>query len=110
MAIDLGSDAKGARWAIDEARFARLARVLADPRQLGLSKRIAAGDEVGRQSLPKGWPISEATMSLHVQELADARLVLIRREGKFADVRVIPEPVNLDLDERNRRLARRRSR
>ena len=68
-------------------------------------ERIAAEPEVGCQSLLKGCPISQATVSHHVKELAEAGLVAVRREGKHAFFRAIPEEVDAYLAELHRRLS-----
>jgi ArsR family transcriptional regulator len=91
-------------------QFARAAKALADPKRLSIMERIAAQEEVGCQSLLKGCPISQATVSHHVRELAEAGLVAIRREGKFAYFRAVPEAVDAYLAELRRRLAPRSDR
>jgi ArsR family transcriptional regulator len=90
---------------MDEARFVRIAKALADPRRLALMERIAAGSEVGCQALLKDCPVSQATVSHHVHELAEAGLIAVRREGKFAFFRAVPEEVEAYLTELHRRLS-----
>ena len=90
---------------MDDVRFAKVARALADPQRLALMGRIAAEAEVGCQSLRKTCPISQATVSHHIRELAEAGLVEVRREGKFAFFRAVPEVVDAYLAELRRRLA-----
>ena len=67
-------------------------------------ERIAAEAEVGCQALMKGCPVSQATVSHHVRELAEAGLVTVRREGKHAFFRAVPEEVEAYLAELGRRL------
>jgi ArsR family transcriptional regulator, arsenate/arsenite/antimonite-responsive transcriptional repressor len=90
---------------MDGVRFARIAKALADPQRLALMERIAAQPEVGCQALLKACPVSQATVSHHVRELAEAGLVVVRREGKFAYFRAVPEEVESYLAELGRRLS-----
>ena len=64
-----------------------IAKALADPRRYEILRQIGAGngsvsctDVRGRQ------PISAATLSHHIKELAAAGLITIVRKGKFADL------------------------
>ncbi len=68
-------------------------------------ERIAAEPEVGCRDLLKDCPVTQATVSHHIRELADAGLIAVRREGKFAYFRAIPEEVEAYLAELRRRLA-----
>jgi ArsR family transcriptional regulator len=90
---------------MDEVRFARIAKALADPQRLSLMQRIAAVPELGCQALLKDCPVSQATVSHHVHELAEVGLVAVRREGKFAHFRAIPGEIDAYLDELRRRLS-----
>ena len=105
MMIDQCSIRGGVGTGMDEARFLRIAKALADPRRLALMERIAAQSEVGCQTLLKDCPVSQATVSHHVHELTEAGLVAIRREGKFAFFRAVPEEVEAYLIELHRRLS-----
>ncbi len=68
---------------MDENQFHRISKVLADPRRLEILERIAAADEIACAVLVAQFPVTQATMSHHVKELAAAGLVGIRRQSKF---------------------------
>lgn len=68
---------------MNEEQFQRICRVLADPRRLEILGRIAAAEEVACADLVSTFPVSQATMSHHLKELANAGLIKIRREAKF---------------------------
>jgi ArsR family transcriptional regulator len=105
MVIDLESIRGGSYPAMDGVQFARIAKALADPRRLALMERIAAEPEVGCRLLMIGCPISQATVSHHIRELAEAGLVTVRREGKHAFFKAVPEEVDAYLAELHRRLS-----
>ncbi|QOI99843.1 MAG: helix-turn-helix transcriptional regulator [Phycisphaeraceae bacterium] len=67
---------------MDDARFTRISRALADPRRRAILERIAGADEVPCRSIVEGMSITQATISHHVKELIGAGLIRSRREGK----------------------------
>jgi ArsR family transcriptional regulator len=69
-------------------QFELIARALADPRRFALLEAIASRQECPCQHLTRDFPISKATISHHVRELALAGLVVPEREGKFVRYRV----------------------
>jgi ArsR family transcriptional regulator len=105
MAIEMDPSRDGVASSMDEVRFARIAKALADPQRLALMVRIAAESEVGCQALLKDCTVSQATVSHHVRELVEAGLVTVRREGKYAFFRSIPDEVDAYLSELRRRLS-----
>jgi DNA-binding transcriptional ArsR family regulator len=75
------------RAVLSENQLRLIAKALADPRRYEILRQIGAGngcvsctDARGRQ------PVSAATLSHHVKELATAGLISIVRKGKFADL------------------------
>ena len=68
---------------IDQERFARIAKALADPRRLQILEEIANCREVGCQRLCEQFPVAQPTMSHHLKELARAGLIEPWREGQF---------------------------
>ena len=105
MAIDPDSTRGGPGPTMDGVRFARMARALAEPQRMALMERIAAEAEVGCRALLEGCPVSQATVSHHVRELVEAGLVAVRREGKYAFFRAVPEAVDAYLAELGRRIS-----
>jgi ArsR family transcriptional regulator len=63
-------------------QFHRIARALADPRRLEIFQLVASQDECGCQQLGRRFPVTGATISHHLKELAAAGLVRSRREGQ----------------------------
>jgi ArsR family transcriptional regulator, arsenate/arsenite/antimonite-responsive transcriptional repressor len=68
---------------MSDAQFHRIAKALADPRRFEIFETIAAGDELCCGSISDCFPVSQATVSHHLKELADAGLIEARSEGKF---------------------------
>ena len=75
------------RAVLSDNQLHLIAKALADPRRYEILKQIGAGngcvsctDVRGRQ------PVTAATLSHHVKELATAGLIRIVRKGKFADL------------------------
>ena len=63
-------------------QFHRIAKALADPRRLAIFELVASQDECGCQQLGRRFPVTGATISHHLKELAAAGLVRSRREGQ----------------------------
>lgn len=60
-----------------------------DGRRFEILERIASvKDEISCRDLRAGIPISRATLSHHLRELADARLIDIRRQSKYMYLRM----------------------
>ena len=69
-------------------QFERIAKALSDPRRFGLLEAIASRQGCPCQRLTRDFPISKATISHHVRELALAGLVVPEREGQFVRYQV----------------------
>ena len=68
---------------IDDERFERIGKALADPRRFQILEKIANCREVGCQRLCEQFPVAQPTMSHHLKELARAGLIEPWREGQF---------------------------
>lgn len=74
---------------MDRKSFLRITRALVDGRRFEILERIASvKDEISCRDLRKEIPISRATLSHHLRELADARLIDIRRQSKYMYLRM----------------------
>ena len=75
------------RAALSENQLHLIAKALADPRRYEILKQIGAGNgNVSCTDVRGCQPVSAATLSHHVKELATAGLITIVRKGKFADL------------------------
>ena len=91
---------------MDKEQFARIAKALADPRRFEILETIAAGgEEVPCKQIVENFPVSQATISHHLKELATAGLVEVRREGQCSHYRPRPGVIADYLAEAARRLA-----
>lgn len=74
---------------MDKRSFLRITRALVDGRRFEILQRIAAEKgEISCVDLRMGIPISRATLSHHLKELANAHLIEIRRESKYMYLRM----------------------
>ena len=89
---------------MDAAQFTRIAKALADPRRFELLEMIAADDEVACKRMVEALPVSQATISHHLKELATAGLIEARRAGQCGHYRVVPGALDAYLAEVARRL------
>jgi ArsR family transcriptional regulator, arsenate/arsenite/antimonite-responsive transcriptional repressor len=66
-----------------EAEIARIAKALADPRRFAILEAVATTEgELACRRLVAAFPVSAATISHHLKELATAGLVDVRREAQ----------------------------
>jgi ArsR family transcriptional regulator len=85
-------------------QFHRIAKALADPRRFEVFEKIAqAGDELCCGSIAECFPVSQATVSHHLKELADAGLIEPRAAGQFKLFRVRTDVLAAYIDELQRR-------
>lgn len=73
---------------MDDARFHRISKALADPRRFELLQRIASCKEVACSDIRCEFPISAATLSHHVKELSNAGLIDIRKDAKYIHMKL----------------------
>ncbi|MGH9524045.1 MAG: ArsR/SmtB family transcription factor [Terriglobales bacterium] len=73
---------------MDAKQFQRISKALADPRRYEILGRIAKCGEAACSDMRSALPISAATLSHHLKELANAGLIDIRREGQFAHIKL----------------------
>jgi len=89
---------------ITREQFTRIAKALADPRRFEILEMIAAQNEVACKAMVEAFPVSQATISHHLKELATAGLIEARREGQSGHYRVCPGVLDAYLAEVGRRL------
>lgn len=87
-----------------EQQFERVAKALADPRRFAILERIASAPELACRSMSECFPVSQATVSHHLRELAVAGLVESRREGQFVFYRALPATLAAYLEQVRRRI------
>src|SRR5712691_11060814 len=69
-------------------QFELIAKALADPRRMALLETIASEAACPCQRLRDEFPVSKATISHHIKELARAGLVDARRQGQYLQCEV----------------------
>ena len=89
---------------MDRVQFSRIAKALADPRRFELLEMIAGADEVACKRMVELLPVSQATISHHLKELATAGLIEARREGQCGHYRACPGVLAAYTAELERRL------
>ncbi len=75
---------------MDAKQFQRISKALAEPRRYQILSRIARcrKNEVACSDMRCDFPISAATLSHHIKELANAGLIEVRREGQYAHMKL----------------------
>jgi ArsR family transcriptional regulator, arsenate/arsenite/antimonite-responsive transcriptional repressor len=73
---------------MESQQFHRISKALADPRRYDILSRIAKCRELACRDVRGKLPITAATLSHHLKELANAGLIQVRREGQFAHVKL----------------------
>ena len=85
-------------------RTGQVVHFLADGRRFAIYERIASTPELACQRMSECFPVSQATVSHHLKELAGAGLVESRREGQYVFYRALPETLEAYLAELRRRI------
>ena len=73
---------------MNSRQFRKITKVLAEPRRYEILSRIAKTGEAACSDLRCEQPITAATLSHHLKELADAGLIELRRERKFVHMKM----------------------
>jgi ArsR family transcriptional regulator len=73
---------------MDSRHFHRISKALADPRRYEILSRIAKRKELACSDMRCDLPISAATLSHHLKELANAGLIDLRRQGQFVHMKL----------------------
>ncbi len=70
---------------MDNKRFQKIAKALADPRRFEIFQKIATtrAQEMCCGAVCDEFPVSQATVSHHLKELTEAGLLESRSEGQF---------------------------
>ena|SRR5579875_567837 len=71
---------------LNDEQMQAIAHALADPRRFAMLQTIARGSSVSCGSVRDEHPISPATVSHHIKELADAGLIELAREGRCMNI------------------------
>jgi ArsR family transcriptional regulator len=69
----------------------KVSKALADPTRFRILQAIAATEEIACGALAARFPITQATCSQHLKVLAEAGLIVMRREGQFNYYHLVPE-------------------
>lgn len=86
-------------------QFERIAKALADPRRFSLLQTIAeTKQECAFQKLCSVFPVTKATISHHMKELATAGLVETERDGQYMHARLVPGVIEAYTAELQRRV------
>ena len=73
---------------MNSKQFHRISKALADPRRYEILSRIAKSGEVPCSKMRCDLPITAATLSHHLKELANAGLIELRRERRFVHMKL----------------------
>ena len=84
-------------------QFSRTAKALSDPRRFEILEAIASTEESACSALVEQFPISQATVSHHLKELANADLISVCREGQHCYYQFCPQVLDQYIEELQRR-------
>jgi len=94
---------------MDEKRFRRVAKALADPRRFEILRAISRSGEMSCGAIAERFPIGQSTVSHHLKLLEDADLVSVRREGQHGFFSARPDVLEEYIKELEERLILRRT-
>lgn len=91
---------------MDNKRFQKVAKALADPRRFEIFQKIATSraERMCCGAVCEEFPVSQATVSHHLKELTEAELLESHSEGQFKYWSVITETLNEYIAELQNRL------
>ena len=91
---------------MNNKRFQKVAKALADPRRFEIFQKIATSGAEGMccGAVCDEFPVSQATVSHHLKELTEAGLLESRSEGQFKYWSVNTETMNEYIAELQNRL------
>ncbi|HEX6047854.1 MAG TPA: metalloregulator ArsR/SmtB family transcription factor [Gemmatimonadaceae bacterium] len=89
---------------LQPGQFERIAKALADPRRVSILEAIGANCGCPNQSLCQEFPVSKATISHHLKELALAGLIETERDGQYLSARTRPDVLKAYAEELVRRV------
>ncbi len=91
---------------MDDKRFQKVAKALADPRRFEILQKIAksGAEEMCCGEVCEEFPVSQATVSHHLKELTEAGLLESRSEGQFKYWSANAEVINEYITELQNRL------
>ena len=96
---------RGTQGELAPGQFDRIAKALADPRRFAMLETIGESKECANQALCSWFPVSKATISHHVKELAQAGLIEPVREGQYVTYTVRSDVIKAYAAELVRRAA-----
>jgi ArsR family transcriptional regulator, arsenate/arsenite/antimonite-responsive transcriptional repressor len=81
---------------MDDRRFQKVAKALADPRRFGILQTIAASNagKICSGQVCETVSVAQATVSHHLKELTEADLITPNSEGQFKFFSVNYETIN----------------
>jgi ArsR family transcriptional regulator, arsenate/arsenite/antimonite-responsive transcriptional repressor len=89
---------------LSDAEFERIAKALADPQRCEILQRTANEGELCCGSIVAACAVSQATISHHLKELANAGLLERRKDGQFAYYSFKREAMSAYLEELSARM------
>lgn len=91
---------------MDNKRFQKVAKALADPRRFEIFQTIASSDEkeLCSGAVCETIAVAQATVSHHLKELTEADLIVPRTEGQFKYFSANRETINEYIAELQSRL------
>jgi ArsR family transcriptional regulator len=91
---------------MDDRRFQKVAKALADPRRFGILQTIAASNagKICSGNICETVTVAQATVSHHLKELTEADLITPNSEGQFKFFSVNYETIDEYVAELKKRL------
>jgi ArsR family transcriptional regulator len=87
-----------------EEDFVRISKALSERRRVEILEILGTTDDCSCQQIGSFFSVSQATMSHHLKELADARLLTSRKQGTFCFYRPNEDIIEMYIRELRRRI------